>query len=218
MPLFDVAICTERVEAKRSCARLSTARRLQSARSVWRQRACVTGEARVTGVAICTERVEAKVTFLCVSDKSQSCNLHGACGGKGVKRNASLSARQLQSARSVWRQSLRLNPAAQIARLQSARSVWRQRLTSLTPRSTRQVAICTERVEAKYKQPFQRRPFEFVAICTERVEAKIHTTLFARLIQSLQSARGVWKVLQYPYTKNPRKFMQTYCIFIHFGV
>ena len=82
MPLFDVAICTERVEAKRSCARLSTARRLQSARSVWRQRACVTGEARVTGVAICTERVEAKVTFLCVSDKSQSCNLHGACGGK----------------------------------------------------------------------------------------------------------------------------------------
>ena len=34
----------------------------------------------------------------------------------------------------------------------------------------------------------------------------------------LQSARAVWKTLRHPSTKNPRKFMQTYCIFIHLGV
>lgn len=35
---------------------------------------------------------------------------------------------------------------------------------------------------------------------------------------TLQSARGVWKTLHHPPEKNPRKFMQTYCIFIHLGV
>lgn len=35
---------------------------------------------------------------------------------------------------------------------------------------------------------------------------------------TLQSARGVWKTLHHPPEKNPRKFMQTYCIFIHLAV
>ena len=57
-----VAICTERVEAKRYASfSSSSARRLQSARSVWRQRWM---PARLPA----TER--------------SCCNLHGACGGK----------------------------------------------------------------------------------------------------------------------------------------
>ena len=80
-----------------------------------------------------------------------------------------------------------------------------------------QVAICTERVEAKLLR-FVRQKHPQVAICTERVEAKQHGMTQWRTVRKLQSARGVWKVLQYPSTKNPRKFMQTYCIFIHLGV
>ena len=56
------------------------------------------------------------------------------------------------------------------------------------------VAICTERVEAKQK-PEAESPELAVAICTGRVE-------------DLASSPE----------KNPRKFMQTYCIFIHLGV
>ena len=55
------------------------------------------------------------------------CNLHGACGGKGVSSCFFPFRAWLQSARSVWRQSL---PAL------------------CFPRTLR-VAICTERVEAK---------------------------------------------------------------------
>ncbi len=191
------------------------------------------------------------------------CNLHGACGGKDVHERAAAAGGVLQSARGVWRQS------------ESPLRVWAEAL----------VAICTGRVEAKFRRAFCRAARLRVAICTGRVEAKFATIPSpnaARKLQSargvwrqrspsrreasrhyccnlhgacggkglvlriliaffgcnlhgacggkvvllgayntfytLQSARGVWKTLHHPPEKNPRKFMQTYCIFIHFGV
>ena len=38
----------------------------------------------ISAVAICTERVEAKQSGCGIVLRQQSCNLHGACGGKGV--------------------------------------------------------------------------------------------------------------------------------------
>ena len=79
------------------------------------------------------------------------CNLHGACGGKGRYSLQALLSFGLQSARSVWRQSGAFVPCGRPPRLQSARSVWRQRKTQKSFALTRWVAICTERVEAKYR-------------------------------------------------------------------
>ena len=52
----------------------------------------------------------------------------------------------------------------------------------------------------------------------ERKEEWKSFTSFIASAFALQSARDVWKTLRHPSTKNPRKFMQTYCIFIHLGV
>ena len=84
-------------------------------------------------------------------------------------------------------------------------------------KQTTAVAICTERVEAKNVNPTWLFGYD-VAICTERVEAKVHFNFIRTIDKPLQSARGVWKTLHHPPEKNPRKFMQTYCIFIHLGV
>ena len=101
------------------------------------------------------------------------------------------------------------------------------------------VAICTERVEAKIIAqryiPCQYR-CNLHGACGGKGPVIDATTVLAELQSArsvwrqrtaytclshspeLQSARDVWKVVQYPSTKNPRKFMQTYCIFIHLGV
>ena len=56
-----------------------------------------------------------------------------------------------------------------------------------------------------------------VAICTERVEAKLLVSLFSiPLVVAICTGR-VEDLASSP-EKNPRKFMQTYCIFIHLGV
>ncbi len=63
----QVAICTERVEAKEPASHGGRKRIVRQA---------------LAPVAICAERVEAK-RFLAVQYlRAQSCNLHGACGGK----------------------------------------------------------------------------------------------------------------------------------------
>ena len=80
------------------------------------------------------------------------------------------------------------------AALQSARGVWRQRPHRGREARTVLVAICTGRVEAKASYIVVML-VKFVAICTGRVE-------------DLASSPE----------KNLRKFMQTYCIFIHLGV
>ena len=41
----------------------------------------------ISAVAICTGRVEAKDDPFDPVEMVDSCNLHGACGGKGRKRN-----------------------------------------------------------------------------------------------------------------------------------
>ena len=148
----------------------------------------------ISAVAICTERVEAKA-FCATHPRLLS----------------------LQSARSVWRQSPRRRGSghqrrvaicterveAKVPRhilrrvlraLQSARSVWRQRRWHFAAFRGTMVAICTERVEAKNHSNLD-YTVKRVAICTRRVE-------------DLASSSE----------KNPRKFMQTYCIFIHLGV
>ena len=148
------------------------------------------------------------------------CNLHGACGGK-----ASCAAQRVPSGRcnlhgacggKVWEMAHRRTRQG----LQSARSVWRQ--SWITCLAT-WVSI--------------------VAICTERVEAKVFVVVRADIQAALQSARCVWRQstsatslwtaatvaictgraekpngIIPPTEKNPRKFMQTYCIFIHLGV
>ena len=123
-----------------------------------------------------------------------SCNLHGACGGKERVFDGNQHIALLQSARSVWRQSEGSIAYSPPFGLQSARSVWRQRRRMLSFWTARNVAICTERVEAKLLVSLFSIPL-VVAICTGRVE-------------DLASSPE----------KNPRKFMQTYCIFIHLGV
>ena len=56
-----------------------------------------------------------------------------------------------------------------------------------------------------------------VAICTERVEAKNHSNLDYTVKRVAICTRRV-EDLASSSEKNPRKFMQTYCIFIHLGV
>ena len=168
---------------------------LQSARSVWRQSWGRRSGCWISRVAICAERVEAKIVTPPFGCCRKCCNLRGACGGKGavdcaVRRLHRLqSARSvwrqsvfwlsntyvpkvaicaerveakghpytkktrlwlLQSARSVWRQSLYRPPDTIIIALQSARSVWRQSSCFLYSSRAARVAICAERVEAKF--------------------------------------------------------------------
>ena len=102
----------------------------------------------------------------------------------------------LQSARGVWRQRSTISIAfSTSAPLQSARGVWRQREQPRSAHGTTRVAICTGRVEAKWRTHkrnwtrrrlqsargvWRQRPWtspvgatESVAICTGRVEAKL---------------------------------------------
>ena len=180
------------------CCSKSSFRALQSARSVWRQRGRPGARSSKADVAICTERVEAKISIKSPCSRPFGCNLHGACGGKVWEMAHRRTRQGLQSARSVWRQS------------------W---ITCLAT----WVSI--------------------VAICTERVEAKVFVVVRADIQAALQSARCVWRQstsatslwtaatvaictgraekpngIIPPTEKNPRKFMQTYCIFIHLGV
>ena len=189
-----VALTAEefRENSQRSIALFNTEKLSTDSTHVLKSAYCIL---RISAVAICTERVEAKNVFarkICFSSL-------------------------LQSARSVWRQSPRRRGSghqrrvaicterveAKVPRhilrrvlraLQSARSVWRQRRWHFAAFRGTMVAICTERVEAKNHSNLD-YTVKRVAICTRRVE-------------DLASSSE----------KNPRKFMQTYCIFIHLGV
>ena len=127
-----VAICTGRVEAKEYCVLLEVLRPLlQSARGVWRQR------------YLLTRMVPSRV----------GCNLHGACGGKGVDCVSGIGSITLQSARGVWRQRTKPSRTKRKPSLQSARGVWRQSALLRRERNAATVAICTGRVEAKIAAP-----------------------------------------------------------------
>ena len=83
------------------------ARPLQSARSVWRQRQLPDAKSYGYGVAICTERVEAKNP----PDEGPVARAVAICTerveAKTMCASKTAAAATLQSARSVWRQSLR---------------------------------------------------------------------------------------------------------------
>ena len=123
---------------------------LQSARSVWRQSASSHRQARMHAVAICTERVEAKFKSMQIFHCVSRCNLHGACGGKAF------------CPPSLPGQTDRCNLHGACG----GKALLRRRPMVIHP-----VAICTERVEAKRSKLLTDYSY-MVAICTERVEAK----------------------------------------------
>ena len=145
-----VAICTGRVEAKFPAFAEDFAARLQSARGVWRQR--------------CTS-----ISSVLLINR---CNLHGACGGKGLNPNCSRSAL-----------SCNLHGACG--------GKDNDEIVALVSPGCNLHGACGGKVSGE--------DIHFVnllvAICTGHVE-------------DLASSPE----------KNPRKFMQTYCIFIHLGV
>ena len=147
----DVAICTERVEAKVFCGWGNNGwGGLQSARSVWRQSWCFRRVQIVVSLQSARSVWRQRLRRNSPAPISKRCNLHGACGGKGYDTCENRTVCALQSARSVWRQRSTKASTTAFVQLQSARSVWRQRLRSggTLPRQSA-VAICTERVEAK---------------------------------------------------------------------
>ena len=157
--------------------------------------------------------------------------------GKGrAKRRG---AGGLQSARSVWRQSFWSPCSASPLSLQSARGVWRQRCTSissvllinrcnlhgacggkgLNPNCSRSALSCNLHGACGGKDND-----EIVALvspgcnlhgaCGGKVSGEdIH---FVNLLVAICTER-VEDLASSP-EKNPRKFMQTYCIFIHLDV
>ena len=194
----------------------------------------------ISAVAICTERVEAKQQEHRSAAAHFRCNLHGACGGKAQPRRGGAVLCALQSARSVWRQSKyagitrnwrgSLQSARSVWRqrlceagfryslpLQSARSVWRQRCTSIS--SVLLINRCNLHGACGGKDADISLHFSFP-------RCNLHGACGGKVVllgayntfYTLQSARGVWKTLHHPPEKNPRKFMQTYCIFIHLAV
>ncbi len=150
----------------------------------------------ISAVAICTERVEAKAFRGVLSPPPCRCNLHGACGGKVIrKESTTIQICTLQSARSVWRQrsigslaytagfGCNLHGACGGKERVGVCFALHERVAICTERVEAKrevtkmvcpeiVAICTERVEAKEAHDAAREADEIVAICTERVEAK----------------------------------------------
>ena len=100
--------------------------------------------------------------------------------------------------------------------LQSARSVWRQSCDFLRRLAVHRVAICTERVEAKTMAlccVSRHNGCNLHGACGGKVSIAIAFCGFLRC--NLHGACGRPCIIP---RKNPRKFMQTYCIFIHLGV
>ena len=147
----------------------------------------------ISAVAICTERVEAKVKSAHSAAERCCCNLHGACGGKvdctgnHQRRGIGCNLHGACGGKGRWSTDRIVKKW-----LQSARSVWRQRPVLGIPQLACNVAICTERVEAKFFGECVHLRFP-VAICTERVEAKSQSCFSTMLHLLLQSARSVWR-------------------------
>ena len=169
-----VAICTGRVEAKSpartcsdglfccnlhgACGGKACCNRyrgasslLQSARGVWRQRLLCPCNRRTYRLQSARGVWRQRPISAHALRRCSGCNLHGACGGKGVKRNASLSARHRCNLHGACGgkgpcSSRRRKPGCRCnlhgACGGKAWDAWRTE-------SAASVAICTERVEAK---------------------------------------------------------------------
>ena len=123
------------------------------------------------------------------------CNLHGACGGKGEWRGKHSGRAPLQSARGVWRQ--RCTSISSVLLINRCNLHGACGGKGLNPNCSRSALSCNLHGACGGKVSGEDIHFVnlLVAICTGRVE-------------DLASSPE----------KNPRKFMQTYCIFIHLGV
>ena len=100
-------------------------------------------------VAICTERVEAKLSISPIGSSTGRCNLHGACGGKGRSCSDRSEYRSCNLHGACGGKVNSLYGMCATDPLQSARSVWRQSCFIDIAKLSCVVAICTERVEAK---------------------------------------------------------------------
>ena len=170
-------------------------------------------------VAICTGRVEAKCAVCAHTDALPGCNLHGACGGKGGVAQMVLIARLLQSARGVWRQSVGAAALSRMPPLQSARGVWRQR------NQERMVLPCIRRLQSA--RGVWRQSSKVVVSLIVQPCCNLHGACGGKVKRSQERGGKLHVAIctgpaEKPNgiipRKNPRKFMQTYCIFIHFDV
>ena len=123
------------------------------------------------------------------------CNLHGACGGKVQGSYQDGACGGLQSARGVWRQ--RCTSISSVLLINRCNLHGACGGKGLNPNCSRSALSCNLHGACGGKVSGEDIHFVnlLVAICTGRVE-------------DLASSPE----------KNPRKFMQTYCIFIHLGV
>ena len=169
---------------------------LQSARGVWRQSSSFV---RTSGCSIGLQSARGVWRQRFGKDWSTPstyrCNLHGACGGKGlVLRILIAFFDALQSARGVWRQSSMVTPAfSAAAALQSARGVWRQRVTSSasgskTPQLQSARGVWRQRVFCVLTTSC-RAGCNLHGACG----GKEHHLLRPVAKLRLQSARGVWR-------------------------
>ena len=171
------------------------------------------------------------------------CNLHGACGGKVEYGRSNMPARPLQSARGVWRQrrskasSMRSVFGCNLHGACGGKGTDIKDADYIESRSNLHGA-CGGKAKS-YSLFFSFRSSNLHGACGGK--GRMCTSAAAR--GTLQSARGVWRQRQdcgchkmaycrcnlhgtcreterhHPSPeKNPRKFMQTYCIFIHLAV
>ena len=149
----------------------------------------------ISAAAICTERVEAK-------DKKEQRRAGKAAAicterveAKALSTTVFSAVRCCNLHGACGGKAICWNCCQTTAWLQSARSVWRQRnsISMLSQRSPLQSARSGWRQRTRDRCSFRTA---CVAICTGRAE----------------KPNGIIP------RKNPRKFMQTYCIFIHPGV
>ena len=145
------------------------------------------------------------------------CNLHGACGGKVQGSYQDGACGGLQSARGVWRQ--RCTSISSVLLINRCNLHGACGGKGLNPNCSRSALSCNLHGACGGKDND-----EIVALvspgcnlhgaCGGKVSGEdIH---FVNLLVAICTGR-VEDLASSP-EKNPRKFMQTYCIFIHLGV
>ena len=145
------------------------------------------------------------------------CNLHGACGGKVCELDVAFAQSPLQSARGVWRQ--RCTSISSVLLINRCNLHGACGGKGLNPNCSRSALSCNLHGACGGKDND-----EIVALvspgcnlhgaCGGKVSGEdIH---FVNLLVAICTGR-VEDLASSP-EKNPRKFMQTYCIFIHLGV
>ena len=152
----------------------------------------------ISAVPICTGRVEAKATQRYSTPVKGCSNLHGACGGKGtdIKDADYIESRSnLHGACGGKAKSYSLFFSFRSSNLHGACGGKGRMCTSAAARGTLQSAR---------------------GVWRQRQDCGCHKMAYCRC-----NLHGTCRETERHHPspeKNPRKFMQTYCIFIHLGV